>query len=1172
MTTTPDLILPHIGERLICSRVPEGFDGFVLSRYLKEFPDKSFVYVVQNEARMIEVQDFLEFLEPLHQVLTFPAWDCLPYDRVAPRSEIMSQRMKVLSELQTTAKPICLITTVSAVLQRVPPSPALCKRQFLTRVGDEVDIEVLKDFLVNNGYSRVATVRAPGEYAIRGGIIDLYPAGETMPIRLDLFGSELESLRTFDPATQRSQQKRSSFSLDTVGEITLSQQRKEQFCAQYLQHFGVRATKDALYQDINSGQVHQGMEHWLPLFYEHVDTLFDNLACEKTVMLMDHQIEHALARHIEQIDDYYQARQEALSAGFSKTESAYRALPPSELYLDLQELQDCLSRYPLIEFSPFLHQQQQQQQKSLDFAAERFVLREEGPLEPRHFEELQTSLLQWNKDKVPVLLASYSRPSGKHLLEVLENHGVSPFKEVKNWPALTTISGQKAGCTQIKIEQGFISPDLVVISEQDLLGQRQIRPLQSKSKTQSGLFVRDISALSVHDLVVHEEHGVGKYLGLDPIEADGIPHDCLSVEYAGGNKLFVPVENIEALSLYGSEGSQARLDHLGAASWQKRRAKIKKRLEIIADQLLKIASEREMRRGEKFQVSEGIYQEFSAQFPYLETDDQIRAIAATIEDLCSGKPMDRLICGDVGFGKTEVALRAAFVVASAGHQVAVLVPTTLLARQHFKNFSERFQGFGLKVGQLSRMVSPTKSAKVKAELAAGKTNIVIGTHALLSSSTEFKKLGMVVIDEEQHFGVKQKEKLKALKSEIHVLTLTATPIPRTLQMALTGVRDMSLIATPPVDRLAVRTFVMPFDGVVIKEAILRETDRGGQVFYVCPRLEDLSKVFKKLNKLLPDIRMATAHGQMPAEQLEEVMLGFYSGKYQLLLSTNIVESGLDIPTANTIIIHRSDRFGLSQLYQLRGRVGRSKQRGYAYFLLPPHQLGDKAQKRLEVMQTLDSLGAGFQLASHDMDIRGAGNLLGSEQSGHIREVGVELYQQMLEEAVATVRAQSNKTEKIETKEESWSPQINLGLPVLIPDYYVEDLGERLGLYRRISLLTTPEDLADFMDELKDRFGTPTDEVENLKHVIELKQLCRSAGVSKLDCGAKGAVASFHKNAFNNPAGLIAYVNEHPDRLKLKPDQRLVFMMHWFDDAHRIKGVKAFLSDLAEIACPTTPTA
>ncbi len=596
MPTFPNLFLPIPGERLTCSRVPGGMDSFVLSRYLKAFPDKSFVYVVQNETRMVQVQNSLEFIGSQHQILTFPAWDCLPYDRVSPRSEIMSQRMKVLSELTTSLRPNCLITTARAITQRVPPASALSGEHMLTRVGDEIDLEALNQFLVDNGYTRVATVREPGGYAIRGGIIDIYPAGETAPIRLDLFGTMLESVKTFDPVSQRSQQKRSSFSLDVVGELTLSKERIDNFRIGYRQQFGAGAVEDAIYSDVIAGRVHRGMEHWLPLFYESVDTFFDRLQQNDTVVLLEHQIEHSLAHHIGQIEEYYQARKDAQLINNSTSELAYRPLAPKALYLDLPELQNRLSRYPLIEFSPFLSETSQS--KSLDFCAERFSLQDDGILEPRHFDNLRDSLLEWRREGTPVLLASYSRSSQKNLLEVLKNHQIDPIQEVENWSDLQQVSNQAIGCTQLNIERGFIAPELVVITEQDLLGQRQVRP--QRPETDAKLFIRDLSALKVNDLVVHQEHGVGKYLGLILVEADGIPHDCLGVEYAGGDKLFVPVENIEILSLYGSEDSQAQLDRLGAASWQNRKAKVKKRLEIIADQLLKLASERETRKGERF--------------------------------------------------------------------------------------------------------------------------------------------------------------------------------------------------------------------------------------------------------------------------------------------------------------------------------------------------------------------------------------------------------------------------------------------------------------------------------------------------------------------------------------------------------------------------------------------
>ena len=1048
--------IPSPGNPLVCAQVPEAMDGLVLAQFLQTYPKQNFLHIVRNESRMVQIQDFLAFTGVPHEVMAFPAWDCLPYDRVSPQTEVMAQRMKVLGQLSHSKKPQCILATSRAVLQKVPPHQAMTSKQQIYRAGESLDITAFQGFLAKNGYTRVTTVREPGEYALRGSLIDLYPAGEATPLRLDLFGDVIESIKEFDPLTQRSQKPSPSFSLDVVGELTLSDKRIEQFRSQYRQQFGANAVEDPLYQNISEGRSYIGMEHWLPLFYDRLETLFDYLPKDHLTVLLEHQIDHTFVHHVEQIEDYFQARVEALALQHSsQTSKAYRPVPVEQMFLNLNEIQNNLQRCSLVKFSAFLGQENGR--AVLDWQGKRVALGEQVSSDGARFETFRRHLPDWVKQKTPVLFATYSQASQNRLLELLKAHEIGPVTKVQAWDQLAALPPSTLGVTQLQLEQGFVSEQLVLVTEQDLLGQRQIRP--THPKRDSELFIRDLSAVSENDLVVHNDHGVGKYLGLTLIEADGLPHDCLSVEYSGGDKLFVPVENIEILSLYGSEGSLVQLDRLGSAAWQARKARVKERLKIIADQLLAIAAERATKTGEVFQAQEATYQEFSAQFPYLETDDQMQAIDVTLQDLRSGQPMDRLVCGDVGFGKTEVALRAAYTVASSGYQVAIVVPTTLLARQHFHNFSERFRGFNLKVAQLSRMVSAADKTKTKQEMAAGKVDIIIGTHALLAKSVSFHQLGLVIVDEEQHFGVKQKERLKELKSDVHVLTLTATPIPRTLQMALTGVRDMSLITTPPVDRLAVRSFVMPFDGVVIREAIMRERDRGGQVFYVCPRLEDLPKIFDELTKLLPEITIATAHGQMPSTQLEQVMLGFDGGQYDVLLSTNIIESGLDVPNANTIIIHRSDRFGLAQLYQLRGRVGRSKQRGYAYFLLPHYHMSDKAVKRLEVMQTLDSLGAGFQLASHDMDIRGAGNLLGSEQSGHVREVGVELYQQMLEEAVETARFQKQVRDgKAETPpEESWTPQINVGLAVLIPDYYVEDLSERLALYRRLSLLTTSEE-------------------------------------------------------------------------------------------------------------------
>ncbi|HEV2334173.1 MAG TPA: TRCF domain-containing protein, partial [Stellaceae bacterium] len=588
-----------------------------------------------------------------------------------------------------------------------------------------------------------------------------------------------------------------------------------------------------------------------------------------------------------------------------------------------------------------------------------------------------------------------------------------------------------------------------------------------------------------------------------------------------------------------------------------------------AGELIRIAAERQLRPGETLAPPEGLYEEFAARFPYPETEDQLRAIEETLGDMVSGKPMDRLVCGDVGFGKTEVALRAAFITAFAGGQVAVIVPTTLLARQHTRTFMERFAGLPVRIAQLSRLVAPKDAKQIKNDLAEGRIEIVVGTHALLAKDVHFAHLALVVVDEEQHFGVAQKERLKQLKADVHVLTLTATPIPRTLQLALSGVREMSIIATPPIDRLAVRTFVTPFDAVVVREAILRERDRGGQIFYVAPRIADLDEVREELRKMVPEIRVATAHGRMAPVELETVMTAFDERAYDLLLSTNIIESGLDIPSANTLIVHRADMFGLAQLYQLRGRIGRSKVRAYCYLTLPEKkQLAPTALRRLEVMQTLDTLGAGFQLASHDLDIRGAGNLLGDEQSGHIREVGIELYQHMLEEAVATAKTAGPNgvgAAGDDGAAEEWSPQITIGTPVLIPEAYVADLGVRLGLYRRIAQLGGRRELDAFAAELIDRFGKLPTEVENLLQIIAIKRWCREAGIERVEAGPKGAVITLRGNRFANPAGLVELIQKHAGTLRLRPDQRLVYLRNWEDPEARLRGVAGLMQALVKLA-------
>jgi transcription-repair coupling factor (superfamily II helicase) len=758
-----------------------------------------------------------------------------------------------------------------------------------------------------------------------------------------------------------------------------------------------------------------------------------------------------------------------------------------------------------------------------------------------------------------VILAAWTDGSAERLAGVMEDHGLRDIKAVAAWPAALKLAAKETALAVLPLEHGFETATVAVVCEQDVLGDRMARP---RRRRRAANLIAEAAALSPGDLVVHADHGIGRYEGLKTLDAAGAPHDCLELEYAGGDKLYLPVENIELVTRYGSEETGAQLDRLGGVAWQQRKSRAKKRLRDMAAELIQVAAARAAKHAEAVFPPEGLWDEFCARFPYEETEDQLAAIEDVLNDLASGAPMDRLICGDVGFGKTEVALRAAFLVAMSGKQVAVIAPTTLLSRQHFKTFEERFRGFPIKIGQLSRLVSSRETGETRAMLADGRCNIVIGTHAVLGAQVKFQDLGLVIVDEEQHFGVKHKERLKELRTDVHVLTLSATPIPRTLQLALSGIREMSVIATPPVDRMAVRTYVTPFDPVTIREALLRERYRGGQSFYVAPRIADLPEAEKFLRESVPEVRVVAAHGQMPASALDEIMTAFYDGQYDVLLSTNIVESGLDIPRANTLIVHRADMFGLAQLYQLRGRVGRSRVRAYAYLTTAADQtLSEGAEKRLRILTSLDNLGAGFTLASHDLDMRGGGNLLGEEQSGHIREVGVELYQAMLEEAVAALR--EGRDEAAERR--GWSPQINVGAAVLIPESYAPDLTVRLSLYRRLADLESDAEREAFAVELIDRFGPLPIEAQQLIQVAGLKALCRRANIAKLDAGPKGAALTFRDPGFPDPAALVRHVQSRPLDFKVRPDGKLIVSGDWPDAAQRLKAVRSLLETLIRLA-------
>jgi transcription-repair coupling factor (superfamily II helicase) len=1141
--------------------VPDGYEAFVLSRIAEEAAPKGpLIHVVRDGQRLHDLEQILKFVAPELPVLTFPGWDCLPYDRVSPSSDIAARRLAALSSLiALKANPhrCIILTTANAISQRVPPRNIISSQFFVAQAGNRIDMNELARRLEHNGFDRVPTVREVGEYAVRGGILDVFAPGAPEPLRLDFFGDTLESIRAFDAATQRTTGTRKLFELGPMSEVALTTETVSRFRSRYVLTFGAARRDDALYAAVSESRRFAGMEHWLPLYYDKLETLFDYVP--NAPVVYEHLVKEAIGERYALILDHYGSRKRQSEEKSGGGESLpYMPVAPDLLYMDSEAVEHAGTGRAHFHLCAF-HTPPTARTVIIDAGGSkgRSFSSERQDNASSVFDAAVSHIGDIRKAGRKVLITAWSEGSLDRLLQVLTEHGLGKIEAVSDLRTVKALSRDKVTAAVLPIEGGFETDDLVAVTEQDILGDRLIR--RSKRGKKNSDIITEANGLAAGDIVVHVDHGIGRFIGLKTIEVMGAPHDCLELRYADESRLFLPVENIELLSRYGSEGSEATLDRLGGGAWQARKAKLKKRLLDMAGQLIAIAAQRAMRGAPVLLPPEGIYGEFVARFPYEETEDQQTSIEAVIDDLSLGRPMDRLVCGDVGFGKTEVAIRAAFIAALNGLQVAVVVPTTLLARQHFKTFSQRFHGLPVRVAQASRLVGAKELALTKREISEGTVDIVVGTHALLGSSITFKNLGMLIIDEEQHFGVKHKERLKELKSDIHVLTLSATPIPRTLQLALTGVRELSLITTPPVDRMAVRTFISPFDGLVIRESLLRERYRGGQSFYVVPRVADLADIHAFLQSDVPELKVAVAHGQMPAGELDDIMNAFYEGQYDVLLSTTIVESGLDVPSANTLIVHRADMFGLAQLYQLRGRVGRSKQRAFALFTLPANRtLTQTAERRLKVLQSLDSLGAGFQLASHDLDLRGGGNMLGEEQSGHIKEVGFELYQQMLEEAVAEQRGQ------VQADNGQWSPLIAVGTAVMIPEDYVPDLQLRLGLYKRLADIAEVSEIDSFGAELIDRFGALPDEVKHLLKIVYIKTLCRKANVEKLDAGPKGVVIHFRKKEFANPVALVKFIGEQGILAKIRPDQAIVFIRDWPTPDKRLSGAAVLMTQLAKM--------
>ena len=1145
--------------------VAKDAEAFAIDALLRR-TERDALCILSDGVSLQQAYDVLSFMRPEAEILVFPAWDTVPYDRVSPNATILSRRIDTLARLvldDENKKQRIVLTSVGAAIQKLPPKKIFYNTRKVIHVGDKLNFDEFLHYAAVNGYTRVEQVMESGEYAVRGDIIDIFPSGAEQPLRIDLFDDEVERLRHFEVENQRSTEDLKFYRFDSANEVVLDKNTIKTFRSKYREAFGADGIKDELYESISAGKKYLGMENWLPFFYEDaLPSLFDYMPFANVISGID--IENALKAKDETIADHYDARIEALKIRDASEMDRYRPVLPELLYLSQKDWKKILDARQTVRLSKL---SVPASADVIDFGAvpQKIFASLKNINNLTVYENLAEELEHHPKQKK--IICCYTSGSLDRMHNLLTENKFKNLAIADNWnDAIKNAAKGKTVLVLLELQHGFISEDFFIVTEQDIWGER--KRIRTRKNVSAENLIEDISSLNVGEYVVHIEHGIGRFEGLENIVTDGVAHDCLKLVYAHGDKLYIPVENIDVISRYGAEDSNVTLDTLGGSAWEAKKSRVKAKIKDIAEKLIKIAAERQMKSAEVFVPERGLYDEFCSRFLYTETDDQLNAVQDVLKDLSAGTPMDRLICGDVGFGKTEVALRAAFTVASGGAQVALVVPTTLLARQHYLNFKERLKGFPVKVKMLSRLVTPKEAREIKQELKDGSLEIVIGTHALLAKDIEFCNLGLLIVDEEQHFGVAHKERLKNLKSDVHILTLSATPIPRTLQLSLTGVKQLSIIATPPVDRLAARTFVMPFDKVMIKEAIYREKYRGGQVFFVCPRVSDILQIEPKLREMVPDVKIAVAHGQMPATHLEDVMCDFADGKADILLSTTIIESGIDMPNVNTMIIYRADMFGLAQLYQLRGRIGRSKLRGYCYFTIPNQRvLTPVAEKRLTILQALNQLGAGFSLANHDLDIRGAGNILGVEQSGHIKDVGIALYHHLLEEEINRLKArkQADTTETADSGDNDWAVHILTGVPIIIPENYVADLGVRLGLYRRIGNLKTAEELKDMREELVDRFGSVPEEVENLLKVVEIKQICMLCRIERVEAGAKGILIAFRNNTFKNVDKLMSFIQRQPGTIKVRPDQKLFIERDLSSYKVRLETIRKYVAKLYELS-------